>query len=77
MVSRGNSGDGPGVNRSDRDDGGPADIQTFDPIGEYLVRISEDVRQRPYYVIRRTEGFGPDETIPTSSGRTGGMLSQS
>lgn len=34
-------------------------------IGEYLVRISEDVRQRPYYVISRTEGFGPDERTPT------------
>ena len=34
-------------------------------IGEYLVRISVDVRQRPYYVIRRTEGFGTEEAIPT------------
>jgi dolichol-phosphate mannosyltransferase len=32
-------------------------------IGEYLLRISEDVRRRPYYVIRRTEGFGTEETI--------------
>lgn len=34
-------------------------------IGEYLLRISEDVRQRPYYVIRRMEGFDTEETILT------------
>lgn len=33
-------------------------------IGEYLVRMSEDVRQRPYYVIRRAEGIDQVERVP-------------
>ncbi len=35
-------------------------------IGEYLVRISEDVRQRPYYVIKRAEGFDRLRASPHS-----------